>query len=160
MTHERLHIPNAVLAKLSDLSHDSGVTLFVTLLAGFKVLLSLRNARNDICVATAMSNRVQPGTQNVIGPFANTAIIRARIDADLSFYEVLDRVREAVLGAYANQELPFDILADRLADESGLDRGGHSRGAGRGEDEHHRQRTPKSEGERQYADPGFSARSG
>jgi acyl-CoA synthetase (AMP-forming)/AMP-acid ligase II/acyl carrier protein len=118
---ERLHVPIEVLAKLGDLSHDRGVTLFVTLLAGFGALLLLRNARNDICVATAMSNRVQPGTQNVIGPFANTAIIRTRIDADLSFYEVLDRVREAVLGAYANQELPFDILADRLADECGLD---------------------------------------
>jgi acyl-CoA synthetase (AMP-forming)/AMP-acid ligase II/acyl carrier protein len=118
---ERLHVRDDVLAKLGDLSHDRGVTLFVTLLAGFKALLSLRNARDDICVATAMSNRVQPGTQNVVGPFANTAIIRTRIDADLSFYEVLDRVREAVLGAYANQELPFDILADRLADECGLD---------------------------------------
>jgi len=118
---ERLHVRNDVLAKLGDLSHGRGVTLFVTLLAGFKALLSLRNARDDICVATAMSNRVQPGTQNVIGPFANTAIIRTRIDADLSFYEVLDRVREAVLGAYANQELPFDILADRLSDECGLD---------------------------------------
>jgi acyl-CoA synthetase (AMP-forming)/AMP-acid ligase II/acyl carrier protein len=120
-TQERLHVPKEVLAKLGDLSHDRGVTLFVTLLAGFKALLSLRSARNDICVATAMSNRVQPDTQNVIGPFANTAIIRTRIDADLSFYEVLDRVREAVLGAYANQELPFDILADRLTNECGLD---------------------------------------
>jgi acyl-CoA synthetase (AMP-forming)/AMP-acid ligase II/acyl carrier protein len=121
MIQERLHVPNAVLTKLGDLSHDRGVTLFVTLLAGFKALLSLRNARNDICVATAMSNRVQPGTQNVIGPFANTAIVRTRINADLSFCEVLDRVRKAIMGAYANQELPFDILADRLADECGLD---------------------------------------
>jgi len=118
---ERLHIPNNVLAHLSDLSHSRGATLFMTLLAGFKALLLLRSGRNDICVATAMANRAQPGTESVIGPFANTAIIRTRIDADLTFHEALDRVRDAVLQASASQELPFDILADRLAEEHGLD---------------------------------------
>jgi non-ribosomal peptide synthetase component F len=56
----------------------------------------------------------------VIGPFANTAIIRTRLDADLTFHETLDRVRDGVFQAYANQELPFDILADRL-EEHNLD---------------------------------------
>ncbi len=120
-TQERLHIPKSVLARLSDLSHGRSATLFMTLLAGFKALLLLRSGRNDICVATAMANRVQPGTQSVIGPFANTAIIRTRIDADLTFLETLNRVRDAVLQASASQELPFDILADRLAEECGLD---------------------------------------
>jgi acyl carrier protein/NRPS condensation-like uncharacterized protein len=118
---ERLHLPNTVLARLSDLSHSRGVTLFVTLLAGFKALLLLRSGRNDICVATAMANRAQLRTENVIGPFANTAIICTRIDADLTFHETLDRVRDAVVQAYAHQELPFDVLADRLAQECGLD---------------------------------------
>jgi acyl-CoA synthetase (AMP-forming)/AMP-acid ligase II/acyl carrier protein len=118
---ERLHLPNTVLARLGDLSHSRGVTLFVTLLAGFKALLLLRSGRNDICVATAMANRAQLRTESVIGPFANTAIIRTRIDADLTFHEMLDRVRDAVLQAYAHQELPFDVLADRLAEECGLD---------------------------------------
>jgi acyl-CoA synthetase (AMP-forming)/AMP-acid ligase II/acyl carrier protein/NRPS condensation-like uncharacterized protein len=121
MIQERLHLPNAVLARLSDLSHSRGVTLFVTLLAGFKTLLLLRSGRNDICVATAMANRAQLRTESVIGPFANTAIIRTRIDADLTFHETLDRVRDAVVQAYAHQELPFDVLADRLAQECGLD---------------------------------------
>jgi hypothetical protein len=93
----------------------------VTLLAGFKALLLLRSGRNDICVATAMANRTKLRTESVIGPFANTAIIRTRIDADLTFHETLDRVRDAVLQAYANKELPFDVLADRLAEECGLD---------------------------------------
>ena len=120
-TQERLRIPNNVLAPLSDLSHSRGATLFMTLLAAFKALLLLRSGRNDICVATAMANRIQPGTESVIGPFANTAIIRTRIDADLTFHEALDRVRDAVLQASASQELPFDILADRLTEEHGLD---------------------------------------
>jgi acyl-CoA synthetase (AMP-forming)/AMP-acid ligase II/acyl carrier protein len=121
MTRERLHIPNNVLARLADLSDGRGATLFVTLLTAFKVLLLLRSGRNDICIATAMANRAQLSTESVIGPFANTAIIRTRIDADLTFRETLDRVRDTVLQAYANQELPFDILADRLAEEHGLD---------------------------------------
>jgi hypothetical protein len=117
---ERLHIPNATLAGLAGLDHSHGATSFVTLLAGFKALLRLRTGRNDICVATLMANRAQPGAESVIGPFANTAIIRSRIDADMSFYETVDRVREAVVEAYAYQELPFDVLADRLAEEAGL----------------------------------------
>jgi acyl-CoA synthetase (AMP-forming)/AMP-acid ligase II/acyl carrier protein len=120
-TQERLHIPKNVLVQLSDLSQRRGVTLFVTLLAGFKALLLLRSGQNDICVATAMANRTQFSTENVIGPFANTAIIRTKIDPDLTFQKMLDRVRDAVLQAYANQELPFDVLADRLAEECGLD---------------------------------------
>lgn len=121
MHRERLRIPNNVLAQLGDLGHSRGATLFVALLAAFKALLLLRSGRKDICVATAMANRAQLKTESVIGPFANTAIIRTRLDADLTFHETLDRVRDGVLQAYANQELPFDILADRLAEEHDLD---------------------------------------
>jgi len=121
IARERLRIPNNVLAQLGAVGHGRGATLFVTLLAGFKALLLLRSGRSDICVATAMANRAHPGTENVIGPFATTAIIRTRIDADVTFHETLDRVRDSVLQAYANQELPFDILADRLAEDHGID---------------------------------------
>ncbi len=60
-------------------------------------------------------------TERVIGPIANTTLIRTQLDADLSFQEALSRVRNSVLEAYARQELPFDILAARLAEEVGLD---------------------------------------
>jgi non-ribosomal peptide synthetase component F len=82
--------------------------------------LLLRSGRTDICVATLMANRSQLRTERVIGPFANTTLIRTQIDADLTFSEALNRVREAVLEAYARQELPFDIIATRLAEETGL----------------------------------------
>ena len=93
----------------------------MTLLTCFKTLLLLRSGRNDICVGTTMANRSQLGRERVIGPFANTTLIRTRFDADLTFQEALDRVRDAVLEAYARQELPFDIIAARLAEEDGLD---------------------------------------
>jgi acyl-CoA synthetase (AMP-forming)/AMP-acid ligase II/aryl carrier-like protein len=120
---ERFHISSDLVARLSGLSHSRGTTLFVTLLAGFKTLLLLRSGRNDLCIATMMANRSQVRTERVIGPFANTALIRTRIDPDLSFQEALNRVREAVLEAHARQELPFDIIATRLAEEDGLDPG-------------------------------------
>jgi non-ribosomal peptide synthetase component F len=110
-----------LVARLRSLSHRRGVTLFMTLLAGFKILLMARSGRSDVCVATAMANRSQLSTERVIGPLVNTTLIRTRIAADLSFEDALSCVRDSVLEAYARQELPFDILAARLAEEDGLD---------------------------------------
>jgi non-ribosomal peptide synthetase component F len=93
----------------------------MTLLAAFKALLLARGGRNDICVATAMANRSQQKTERLIGPLENTTLIRTRFDADLSFQVALSRVRDSVLEAYASQELPFEFLAARLAEEEDLD---------------------------------------
>lgn len=120
VVQEPFQISNDLVAHLRGLSHSRDVTLFMSLLAGFKTLLLLRSGRTDICVATLMANRSQLRTERVIGPFANTTLIRTQIDADLTFSEALNRVREAVLEAYARQELPFDIIATRLAEETGL----------------------------------------
>ena len=118
---KRFHVSNDLVARLNDVGHSRGATLFMTLLTCFKALLLLRSGRNDICVGTTMANRSQLGRERVIGPFANTTLIRTQFDADLSFQEALDRVRDAVLEAYARQELPFDVIAARLAEEDGLD---------------------------------------
>ncbi len=117
---EPFQLSDDLVARLRGLSHSRGVTLFMSLLAGFKTLLLLRSGRSDICVATLMANRAQLRRERVIGPFATTTLIRTQIDADLTFNEALHRVREAVLAAYARQELPFDIIAARLAEETGL----------------------------------------
>jgi acyl-CoA synthetase (AMP-forming)/AMP-acid ligase II/acyl carrier protein len=120
VVEEPFQLSDDLVARLRDLSHSRGVTLFMSLLAGFKTLLLLRSGRTDICVATLMANRAQLRRERVIGPFANTTLIRTQIDADLTFGEALNRVREAVVAAYARQELPFDIIAARLAEETGL----------------------------------------
>ena len=118
---KRIHISKNILAHLRALSHEQGVTLFMTLLTGFKTLLLLQTGRNDVCVATTMANRSQLETERMIGPLANTTLIRTRLNADLSFREALNRVRDAVLAAYERQELPFDVIADQLAEKGGLD---------------------------------------
>ena len=121
VAHEPIRMSKDLVARLRSLSHRRGVTLFMTLLAGFKILLMARSGRSDVCVATAMANRSRLSTERVIGPLVNTTLIRTRIAADLSFEDALSCVRDSVLEAYARQELPFDILAARLAEEDGLD---------------------------------------
>jgi acyl carrier protein len=117
---EPFQLSSDLAARLRGLSHDQGVTLFTSLLTAFKALLSLRSGRADICVATLMANRSEVGRERVIGPFANTTLIRTRIDPNLTFSETLGRVRQAVLDAYNKQELPFDTLAARLSEQTGL----------------------------------------
>jgi hypothetical protein len=118
---EPIHLPNNLVARLSALGRNQGGTLFMTLLAGFKATLLARTGRVDICVGTAMANRSQQWTESVIGPLQNTALIRTRLDLDLSFRDALHRVRDSVLEAHARQELPFEVLAARLAEEDGVD---------------------------------------
>jgi non-ribosomal peptide synthetase component F len=110
-----------MVAGLSALSRSQDATFFMTLLAGFKAMLLARNGGGDICVATIMANRSELWTEGVVGLFENTTLIRTRLDPDLSFKEALGRVRESVLGAYARQNLPFEILASRLAEGGDVD---------------------------------------
>jgi len=98
-----------------------GGTLFMTLLTGLKAVLLARTGRKDICVATPMANRLLPGADRVIGQFENTTTIRTSLDPDLPFREAFSVVRDAILEAHDRQELPFDILAERLSKEAGLD---------------------------------------
>jgi NRPS condensation-like uncharacterized protein len=121
IAHEPFHLSSDLVVRLSALSRSQGGTLFMALLAGFKAMLLARTGRGDICVATAMANRTQQWTERVIGPMENTTLIRTRMDSDLSFREALSRVRDSVLEAYARQELPFEILAARLAEEADVD---------------------------------------
>jgi amino acid adenylation domain-containing protein len=119
--HEPVHLPNDLVARLSALGRSQGGTLFMTLLAGFKAMLLGRTGHGDICIGTAMANRSQQSTEAIIGPLENTTFIRTHIASHLSFREALGRVRDSVLAAHARQELPFEILAARLAEEESFD---------------------------------------
>jgi non-ribosomal peptide synthetase component F len=118
---EPVHLSTDLVARLGSLSRTHDATLFMTLLTGFKVMLLARNGRRDMCIATIMANRTELSTEGVIGPFENTTLIRTRLDPDITFREALARVREAVLEAHARQNLPFEVLASRLAQDDGVD---------------------------------------
>ena len=118
--HHPVGLDRELVGRLTAFAGQHNATLFMCLLTGLKALLLARTGRTDIAVATAMANRAQPDTDRIVGPFENTVIVRTRITPELSFTQALAKVRESVLEAHARQELPFNILADRLEQE-GID---------------------------------------
>jgi len=104
-------------AQLRSLSRNEGVSLFMLLLAGFKTLLYRCTEQEDILVGTPIAGRTHVETEALIGAFINTLVLRTRLDGELSFRELLRRVREVTLSAYAHQEVPFEKLVEDLAPE-------------------------------------------
>ncbi len=119
--HDPIHLPSDLVHALTALSRDAGVTLFTTLLTGFKILLMMRSGRTDICVATAMANRSELRTERTVGLLENTTVIRSQIKAQDRLCDVLRIVSAGVIEAHGNQELPFGVLAVRLEEEIGFD---------------------------------------
>ena len=99
---------------LKILSHREGVTLFVTLLAAFKVLLHRYTGQDDMLVGAPIANRNRPETEGLIGFFVNTLVMRTDLSCDPTFRELLRRVQDTAVGAYANQDLPFEKLVEVL----------------------------------------------
>src|SRR5262249_54990584 len=95
-------------------SHREGGTLFMALVAALKTLLHHYLDQDDLQVATLVANRNRPGTEGLIGRFANTIILRTSLDGDPSPQEVLRRVCATTRAAYAHQDLPFEELIATL----------------------------------------------
>jgi non-ribosomal peptide synthetase component F len=100
--------------RLSQLSHREGVTLFMTLLAAFQVLLSRYSGQSGVVIGTPVASRMRPELEGSIGFFVDTLVLRTQLTQVASFRELLARVREICLGAYAHQELPFERLVEDL----------------------------------------------
>ncbi len=103
-----------VLQQLRAIGHRYQATLFMTLLAAFQILLYRHSGQSDFCVGTPVANRTRPEYESIIGCFVNTVALRADLSGNPSFHEFLSRVRKAVLGAHANQDIPFEQLVDEL----------------------------------------------
>ncbi|MEO5726973.1 MAG: condensation domain-containing protein, partial [Byssovorax sp.] len=107
-------VPAALAESLAELSRREGVTLFMTLLAAFDVLLHRYAGQDDIVVGTPIANRTRTETEGLIGFFVNTTVLRVRVTDDLSFRALLAQVKETCLGAYAHQDMPFERLVQEL----------------------------------------------
>ncbi|MFP2934690.1 condensation domain-containing protein, partial [Pyxidicoccus sp. 3LG] len=94
-----------------------GTTLFMALLAGFEVVLSRYSGQEDFVVGTDIANRNRVETEGLIGFFINQLALRARLDGNPTFRELMGRVWRATLGAYAHQDLPFEEVVKALNPE-------------------------------------------
>ncbi len=115
-------IPSATLEGLRRLSQREGVTLFMTMLAAFQTLMMRYTGQEDIVVGTPIANRSQPEIEPLIGFFVNTLVMRTDLGGSPTFVDVVRRVREVALGAFSNQDLPFERLVEELQPQRDLSR--------------------------------------
>ncbi|HLO86302.1 MAG TPA: amino acid adenylation domain-containing protein, partial [Nostocaceae cyanobacterium] len=113
-------LPKSLTEALKTLSQQEGVTLFMTLLAGFKTLLYRYTGQTDILVGSPIANRNRAEIENLIGFFVNTLVLRSQFSPNSTFRDLLKQVREVALGAYAHQDLPFEKLVEEIQPERNL----------------------------------------
>jgi amino acid adenylation domain-containing protein len=116
------HLPKELTTALTQLSRQENTTLFMTLVAGLKMMLYGYTGQEDIRVGTLVANRQDQDTEGLIGLFANLTILRTNLGGNPSLRQVLQRVRTTTLDAYAHQELPFEYLARALVHTRQCDR--------------------------------------
>ncbi|MBD1900681.1 amino acid adenylation domain-containing protein [Trichocoleus sp. DQ-A3] len=115
-----LELPKSLSEELEALSQRQGVTLFMTLLAAFQTLLYRYTQQEDIVVGSPIANRNRREIEGLIGFFVNSLVLRTNLSGNPTFLELLSRVREVALGAYAHQDLPFEKLVEELHPERNL----------------------------------------
>jgi amino acid adenylation domain-containing protein len=117
-------IPFAISAELKDrlgrVSQREGATLFITLLAAFNVLLYRYTCQEDIAVGTPIAHRNHAEVEPLIGLFVNTLVMRTQCSGEPTFRELLRKVKETSLSAYAHQDVPFERLVEELHPERSL----------------------------------------
>jgi amino acid adenylation domain-containing protein len=127
MTYAGDTLPMVISAELTEklkgLARSTGSSLFMTLLASFQMLLARYTGQDDIVVGTPVAGRRWLETENLIGFFLNTLLIRTRLSGDHSLRDVVSSVREGVLEAQAHQDLPFEKLVEELHPERSLSHG-------------------------------------
>ncbi|MEK2479516.1 amino acid adenylation domain-containing protein [Streptomyces noursei] len=117
-----LRLPAELTAALRALCRERNVTLFMGLLAGVQVLLGRYTGQADVTVGTLSGGRTRPETENLVGYFVNTLVLRTDLSGDPTWTELLGRVREVALGAYAHQDVPFERLVAELQPHRDLSR--------------------------------------
>lgn len=107
---------------LHALSRKESVTLFMTTFAAFQTLLYRYTQQTDIVLGTPVAGRIMRETEDLIGFFVNTLVLRVDLSGNPSFAGLLKRVREVILAAYANQDIPFERLVEELQPERDVSR--------------------------------------
>jgi len=109
-----LSVSPSLATRLNGFSQGEGVTLYMTLLAGFVALLHRYTGQEDIVVGSPIANRNFTQVEPLVGLFVNTLALRAAVDGEATFRELVQRVTQVTLAAYANQDVPFERLVQEL----------------------------------------------
>jgi amino acid adenylation domain-containing protein len=120
--YQPIELAQPLTARLRMLAQQEGATLFMTLLAAFKVLLQRYSGQDDVVVGTPIAGRNRTEVEGLIGFFVNSLVLRTVLDGALSFREVLGRVRRTALEAYTHQDIPFEMLVEKLQPQRDLSR--------------------------------------
>jgi hypothetical protein len=115
-------LPAALAGQVARLCRERSVTPFMALLAAFEVVLHARSGQTDLAVGVDVANRNPPATEALIGFFVNQLVLRVDAAGDPSWLDLLERVREAALGAFAHRDLPFGRLVEALSPQRSLAR--------------------------------------
>ncbi len=121
-TTKLLELPQSLYQSLLSLSQQAGVTLFMTLLAAFQTLLYRYTGQTDIAVGSPIANRNRRELEDLLGFFTNTLVLRTDLSENPTFIELLGRVKQVAVSAYAHQDLPFEKLVEELQPERNLSR--------------------------------------
>jgi len=117
-----LELSLTLTEKVRELSKHEGVTLFMTLFAAFMILLHQYSGQDDIVVGSSIANRNRKEITRLIGFFINTLLLRTDLSGNPTFRQLLNQIREIVIGAYTNQDFPFEKLVEELQPERDLSR--------------------------------------
>ncbi|WP_050526995.1 non-ribosomal peptide synthetase [Pseudorhodobacter aquimaris] len=110
-----LRVSPEVAAGLEQMAHQNGATLFMCLLAAYATFLYRHTGGRDVIIGTPVSNRHMADFHDLVGLFVNTLPMRACLDGQMEFPALLDQIREAVLSAHANQDLPFEQMLEAMS---------------------------------------------
>ena len=102
------------------MSREQGVTLYMTLLSAWSVLLGRYAGQQDVAVGTPIANRTRRETEGLIGFFVNMLVMRHDLSGDPRFMDLLKRTRSRALQAYAHQDVPFEQLVEELNPQRSL----------------------------------------